>query len=348
MQPSRSFLLASTALTLLTACGSGGGGGDAPASAPAPTVAITAGNQTAVARATLSGGLALAGSQTVQSAAASPAAPAAAALEVPATSGTLRGVVAQALAHGMLKRPRAAPGAVKPLAVVSETRNCALSGTVTMTTDDRDNNGVISAGDTESIAFNQCRDSTVSLRNGTTVLTVTGVTSDTETRLELSATLAFQQLAIEQDQAATRIDGTVAVALLETPTLFRLTLTVASGLTVAASGPGYSDSITYDPGMRFAIESSSANPPSVTTRFDGSFSATSLGGRITVATPQPVRRLARDTYPSSGQILVTGSGGSQERITVLSNAQVRIELDADGNGIFETVSIVLWSTLLPA
>ena len=58
-----------------------------------------------------------------------------------------------------------------------------------------------------------------------------------------------------------------------------------------------------------------------------------------------VRQLSQPR-PASGQATVTGANGAMLRLTALSSTQVRIELDADANGTYETSVIKLWSELI--
>jgi hypothetical protein len=52
-----------------------------------------------------------------------------------------------------------------------------------------------------------------------------------------------------------------------------------------------------------------------------------------------------DLYPTSGQIVATGAVGSL-RTTALNTTNVQIELDANGDGIYEASKVVLWTALL--
>jgi hypothetical protein len=51
-------------------------------------------------------------------------------------------------------------------------------------------------------------------------------------------------------------------------------------------------------------------------------------------------------YPYTGVLLISGASNSALRLTVLNNSQVQEELDADGNGIYESSTTLDWATLL--
>lgn len=339
----------STAVALLSACG-GGGGDEAPAPGPTPPpatpVAVTTANQSSVARTTVSGGLGISRSQALSNGGRAQAQTAD--RELPrAGYGVVRSVAQRVAARAFDARSAAAGTRMRPLAVTSETEPCGLSGSVTTTIDDRDNND-LSAGDVVTITFNQCRDTADDLTNGTVVFTITSVTSATATRVEFSGTMAFQSLAVTLRQDSTQINGTLSIGALITSTALQISMTVAAaGLAIQATAPCYSDTIVYEPGMRIVATETETAPIAATVTINGSFSATSIGGRVTVSTLQPIRQLATDPFPSSGQVLVTGANNSRLRITVISNTQVRLELDADGDGTFESNNVVTWSSILP-
>ncbi|HEU0199847.1 MAG TPA: hypothetical protein VFR86_05385 [Burkholderiaceae bacterium] len=351
MKTFRRLFVASTAIALLSACGGGGGDGGTPppagGPAPAPAVTITSNNQTALARSTLGGGLGLGNARVL---AAQPGARALAVLpgSAPQMAPPLAVIAQRGIDVAVRPRPSAAAFRPRALAVTTETEACGFSGSITIAFDDRDNDEDVSAGDDIAVTFNQCRESAEDLINGTVVVSITSVSAASASRLEFAGAMAFQSVTVAFGSTTATLNGSLAVAFLETTSLSRLTLTVgAGGLTLTIAQPGYSDTIIYASGARIDV-TSTVSPAATSVSMNGSFSASSIGGTVTVATLQPVRQLDVDVYPSSGQILVTGAGGSRLRITVLSNTTVRLELDADGDGTFEAASQVAWSTLLAA
>jgi hypothetical protein len=74
-----------------------------------------------------------------------------------------------------------------------------------------------------------------------------------------------------------------------------------------------------------------------------------LHGYVDVTTPQPLVVLTADTYPSSGELVVTGANNSGARLTALSATTFQIDVDEDGDGTYEiTVGTFMWGTLDPA
>ncbi|MFT5665225.1 MAG: hypothetical protein ACI9JR_002632 [Gammaproteobacteria bacterium] len=77
--------------------------------------------------------------------------------------------------------------------------------------------------------------------------------------------------------------------------------------------------------------------------------SSAIGGTVTVATIQPFLSLDSEPYPRAGQLLITGANGSKLRFTVLGSGQpsgqVRIEVDSDGDDVYEDSSEISWATL---
>ena len=115
--------------------------------------------------------------------------------------------------------------------------------------------------------------------------------------------------------------------------------------------PGFSDTITLRAG--YTIDSaydSAVLPPGGTvagltsTTASGQVASASAAGYVTVRTLQPMLQYDVDANPRSGQFEAVGKTGSLQA-TVLSTTQVQIDLDADGNGVFDASKVVLWSDL---
>lgn len=348
----RILFAAAAATALLGACG--GGGSDAGAPPPAAPVAITPANQEIVARAAVDGGLALTRSQVLQ-------ADGRAGIQSAQGEGTARAAAPTSARAAVLSLTRRAlnlavpdqrrvraDARVRPLAVTRVTEDCTVSGTLTVAFDDRDDSQTLTANDRMELGFSSCKEAEDELVNGTIVFTIANVTAATELRQEFTGSMSFQNVSMNFGDAASSIHGSVSVGFLSTSTLAQLNLTVgSSGLSATVTAPSYSDTVTYEPGLAIESVENLTIPASSTARINGSLSASTIGGLITLTTLQPVAQLHSDIYPYAGQIRVVGAASSALRITVLDNALVRIELDAGGDGVYEAATDLPWSTLAP-
>jgi hypothetical protein len=330
MKSTLSVLAAVSTLALLSACG---GSGDS-ASPPTGTqsVAITSTNQTSVARATVNGGLSLGlvQNETTNGAAVSPGSVAVA-----------QHVLQRALSNALNQRKSIASAMAKPATGSSGTDPCGVSGTLTSTWNDVDNNSQLSAGDILTANFQHCQDTSTLAVNGLVTITLTG----TPSAEQFSASASFQSVAVVYGGITYTINGAVALSEVDTSTVSSSTFTIGSpGLTVAIASASYDDSITFDSGF-VAASTFLAGTSSLTVT--GSFVSQSIGGRVTIATPQALIEQPGDLEPRQGQVLVTGAGGSTLLATVLNTTQVQLQVDANGDGTIDGTTTVAWSALLP-
>jgi hypothetical protein len=81
--------------------------------------------------------------------------------------------------------------------------------------------------------------------------------------------------------------------------------------------------------------------------FDGLLESRGAAGVVHVATATnaPIRQYAADNYPYTGTVQVKGVNSTLQ-MTILSTSNVRLDLDADGNGSFESTETVAWDWLL--
>jgi hypothetical protein len=236
--------------------------------------------------------------------------------------------------------------ATQPAAASSSTAACSVSGSITTTVSDADNSQSLSSGDALTLTFNQCQDSGADVVSGGMIFTIGSVTSAAAGNVQFSGSLAFVQLSDASGTRLANIQGNVGVTAAITSTSFQLALTVgANALTVTSSAPGYVDTIVYEPGMQLSVTATNGAVTQSDVTLNGSFTASSIGGRVVVATVLPLRQLGTDADPSSGQVVVTGASGTHLRVTALSATSVQLELDANGDGTYESSGVFAWDAI---
>ena len=348
--------LPAAALLALAACGSGS---EAPAPPPAPTaVSISAANQDAVARAAantvVSAGtvgavapLAVDGRVTAAAKLGLGTAAAPSLDGAGSVTAVLQRLGRFALAAG---RPSAAAAdAVRVLAVTTQTTACAVSGTLTISVNDADNSGTLNGGDSIGFAFAACKPTATEMINGSMTLTVTTASANA-----VAGALSFAALGATGPDGSFSINGSVSLSYTEVGTLATYQMVIgAGGLSTAVVTPQYSDTLTLGGGFEQTVTyDSAALPPGSTVaglgtaRVNGTISATSLGGTVTLATTAPFQQYEIDAYPRAGQLRASGANGSAVRLTALSATTVRIELDANGDGTYEQSREVPWAALI--
>lgn len=332
----------------LAGCGGGGGGVDDVVEPPPPTqVQITMANQDSVGRAAFTSILPFVNLPGVELQP-SPA-------PARAMSGGLAGLALKSVAIGV-KQP-AASGIVRSFAAYTVTEPCMLSGSITWTVDDRDNNNVFSAGDTILAEFNQCSDDDGSNLNGRLGMTISSI-SDTPTVFSLAGSTTLDRLTMRDQDAVLVAHGTLNFTIRETVVANgvekQAEFTVASaGLTAGATGmaAGYSDTFVYFAGYKFTqhdIPGFEGMPATIAVTADGTVHSDTLNGEMTLHTPVAFRLLVTGNNPAEGQLDVIGYNNTKLELTALPNgSQIRMDVCDDGDGAWEGTKIVDWDWLIP-
>lgn len=345
---------------VLAACG--GGGSDAGTT---PTVVtISAANQDAVAKAGARAMTSVLGAGGgLSGATASPGGASALSFMTPGVPRgisvvSLGGFVARTLADPSLGRRTIASATAsdspRALAAVPITLNCEYSGSFTSNFIDADSSGAASAGDSLTISFAACRSSADDRIDGSLGISISTY-SISGGLAAFDGAMSMQALTVQEGTRTASMNGNVTLSYAElssTQTRF-IMVAGASGLlasTNEGSGTANADSIAFEPGFGMnllATDNTSLGTASYSSAtLDGVFSASSIGGRVTLETSEPVLRYDTDDYPRDGTLRMLGNA-SALRLQILDATTVRLDLDANLDGTYEATKDVLWSTLLP-
>lgn len=229
----------------------------------------------------------------------------------------------------------------------TQTEACPGGGTLTVTANDANGNNLLDAGDSASLTASNCTFED-NVLNGGLSFTINSATGDLSSQsFSASITLTFNQLTAQSASASTTGNGSLTLSgsakaandqsfSLSMPS-FALSSTYG-GVTYSRSLTNYTTSEIRSPAGTGFSSSIEANGTLTSSAFESKY--------IIIATSVPFVRSNLQVYPASGQATATGANGSQVRITVIDNTSVRIELDADANGGFETSVTKLWSELV--
>jgi hypothetical protein len=329
MRNSASLLILSS---ILVACG-GGGGGDAPAAsnqspASAAKATLSAENYVAVAQESLSSSTYLADASTL-----------AVGAEVNDAGVLVRFGQAQA---GKLQGRLAGTQALVTGATTSTTEQCNGGGTLTVVENDLNGNDRPDAGDSASFTAANCVFEGSTL-NGVLAVAVNAFSGNVNTPpISATMTLTFTDLTARSAAVSSTGNGTMVLSL-NAPTSSSHTASLKSTqFTTKSTYGGATYSRTLDD-YTVVVDS---NATSSRTSAAGTLTSSAFDSKsVTIATSEPFVRVFPQTRPSSGQATATGANGAVVRVTAI-NDKVKIELDADANGSFETSVTKLWSELI--
>jgi hypothetical protein len=331
----RKYWIAALGSGFIAACG--GGGGDGNPATP-DSITITAANQRAVASAAAGAAATIAGAGGGIGASTGASA-----------AGAARSFAAQLARHTTARRKLiAAMGRPGPLAIPPETVPCSVSGNVTLSVTDANGDETPSAGDTLSMAFNDCRETATDRIDGSMAVTLTEIEVDGAGRLSFTGATVIDDLAVTDGERLATLDGAVTLSyadLSSTQSQLRLVVRDA-GLSASATVGGETETVRYEPDFSYqetlSIDAGGASTSAV---IQGGFGATSIGGRVELQTALAIRQRAADDYPYQGVLRVLGEA-SALRLSAVDAATVRVELDAANDGTYESSETVAWSVLL--
>jgi hypothetical protein len=224
---------------------------------------------------------------------------------------------------------------------------CSGGGTLSSTHHDTNNNQLPDVGETATVVATQCVELGVTF-SGTIVLTLNSITGDLNATVH-SASISMTLTNLSATAAAGSVSGNGSMTLdyamtgVNTGTVSLAVPSLAMSGTIG--GTSYTRSL-QDFRISTVLSPFGQNRADAVT-VSGTISGSALDGKsVTLATVSPVVQVRGSPYPNAGQVTATGLGGSKMRLTVQSATTVQIELDADGNGAYETSVTKPWSELI--
>jgi hypothetical protein len=335
----RPVFIAALVAAGLTGCGGGGGGGAPTASSQSatPTVAINANNGQKIAAQAFqgSGALSLAGTSATGAVTALKSTSSEVA-QHNAVYGFLAGFAAQRAQTLLgLTSAKVTPFAAR---AVNSSSTCAAGGSYSITGNVSDTGPAV--GDTATATFNGCNDGTETV-NGSLTFTITGISQGTPgTGGSVSLTVAMNQLSVSSSTMRDALDGSMSVTV-----QIAAVNSIAQTTKVTLTSPqiSYTSSVygtqTIN-GLNYVLFN---NLQQGTWWFTQNVTVNNNGQVFSVTTQQQFAG-SGCAYPSSGSAVVTGSKSS-ELITALTQNQTRLQIDENGDGMYDVTQIVPSSTV---
>jgi hypothetical protein len=266
----------------------------------------------------------------------------------PLDAGALDGLLgptASALSAEPKRRIAAALSSVRPQAVTNNDVPCPQGGRISTQFNDVNNNRSLDAGDNITISYVDCRFPDGVLR-GKTIVTIdtysmTGGLSNATMRVELQD---FAVTAPNGDRAGG--NGVFQISFRETPGGLYTFGVEAAQVNKSSVIAGRSSQHVVSNLRSLDTTSSIGGAVVSTTTASASLRSSAWSDKsLQLSTDPNWTRREMDQYPSGGRLLIRGANGSQVSVVALNAQQVRIELDADGDGLFESKVTRNWRDL---
>jgi hypothetical protein len=217
---------------------------------------------------------------------------------------------------------------------------CAVSGTVTIS-GNVENPLTLTPGDNFDVVSAACDDGLGEIVDGSLRFTVTEFSGDVLARLyavSMNTVVDNLQIATVDDTVTSR--GDALVALDTTAATFVVSSVSGSQMTHESNTDAetlsqYSSSQTVD---------TAANDPLYTMNAQGSLDTTRLPGSVRYTTPLTFEGVGQN-YPHTGELLVSGDSSSA-RLVAVDEINVRIEVDANGDGSIDETINTTWDDLI--
>lgn len=197
----------------------------------------------------------------------------------------------------------------------------------------------LTTGDTLSFTYADCADGTGTVIDGSMSLTVSAVTGDISLgTFTFALTMDLQNFQIIDNGTGGALDGDISFAL-DATSQQAISITISSNMLTATAAnqavtiSNYNVSVTIDPLLG-----------SVSLESSGTVTSSDFTGQISYTTTQPVIFNSADV-PTSGQVVVNGAEGATITINIVSDTQIDLEFDYDGNGTVDEVVMTTWQEL---
>lgn len=217
---------------------------------------------------------------------------------------------------------------------------CSSAGFVNRTVQDTDGNGVPSPNDSYSLAYTGCLEQAAGNRHdGTVLLTLTtyaGGGGALGFNLSGSVTVFIQ---IDTPNGLKTISGQFTVSASEDA--FGTDVLTLDVITLDVQGP-LNHSTWLSGHVQHTVQANGA----YTLVCDGRVSSTRLGGTISWNTGPQGLTGQQGQWPSLGTLVIHGANLSTIRIAAIDALRCQVDLDADGDQVFESSNVRFWAALV--
>jgi hypothetical protein len=224
-------------------------------------------------------------------------------------------------------------------AVVTESTACPGGGSVTITVNDADDDRQLSSGDGASFRFDGCREDGLVI-DGTFALGDVVISGPAASPTGIAGTFTYSNMRVTEGGFWTSLNGSARLA---TTVVNASPLVLSVRIDIPSLAYGASDGSSYTLSDFRATTSADAATNGYTLSVSGTTTDATLG-TLTLSTTTPFAGTI-GLAPASGRMEVRATDGSNLRLTAIDATDVRIELDANGDGRHESSTSRTWASL---
>jgi hypothetical protein len=221
-------------------------------------------------------------------------------------------------------------------AVISQTYDCTNGGSISISFDDANNDQELSTGESLSFAANNCREDGMTMNGSVGIDNVTVAGSVTSPPYNMQFRIQANNFSVTEGAESVALNGSMTMSE-----------SSSDGFSFSQSITGSSIQVTeggVTAGLsNFNIEATEDNNTAYTLDLNATVNSSEIGGSFTIVTDIDFQGFGFD-YPSSGQATITGANNSSVTLIALNSIDVRLEIDANGDGAVEIIDTT-WDAL---
>ncbi len=226
---------------------------------------------------------------------------------------------------------------VSAVVISPETFQCVDGGTLTVS-GEVDDPEVDTAGDTIDVELEDCVES-YGVLNGQVSLLFNSISKNSSNEVTgFNATLTMTDFSVVFAGETWTSNGDITTAIQDLSEVERNATLSGTAFTVTRG----SQASTL---RNFSIaEIRSLATFTTSTNLSGTVESAAIGGSATFETIE-IFQLGDEEFPFEGSALIRGANGSSTQITAINSAEVRLDIDADGDNSFEQSIATTWDAL---
>jgi hypothetical protein len=228
--------------------------------------------------------------------------------------------------------------APRNIALTNE-EQCAFSGSETISADISDPE-TLTAGDVINLSFDACANSYDEEIDGQITMIIKNFTGDiNDSATILDVEMRFDNLTVTSSTDTSIMHGDIRVA---SDMLNEMVDIIISGDSFTTSSMGNTQSIKNF--LSTYTEDSSQFPIALTLSGKGTVVNSEFAGAVNYKTPV-IFSAWGDNYPYAGELLITGANNATLHLITLSDIDIQIDADYNGDAIVDETFYMLWSEL---